>query len=74
MQWFVFAGLSPETGGGRGPSPGTGTTNLRDPFLGQGGTDVLLSCFTILNSGRDLITCCEMYFMLLFSGYICCFY
>jgi len=32
----VEAGLSPETGGGRGPSPGTGTTNLRGPSLDQG--------------------------------------
>lgn len=32
----VEAGLSPETGGGRGPSPGTGTTNLRDLSLDQG--------------------------------------
>nr|XP_019942502.1 PREDICTED: serine/arginine-rich splicing factor 3 isoform X2 [Paralichthys olivaceus] len=29
----VVAGLSPETGGGRGPSPGTGTTSLQDPSL-----------------------------------------
>lgn len=39
---LAFAGLSPETGGGRGPSPGTGTTNLRGPSHGQGGTDIFL--------------------------------
>lgn len=60
-QWdgLVFAGLSPETGGGRGPSPGTGTTNLRDPSLDQGGTDMPVNCFTIISvfcSERDLIT------------------
>lgn len=32
----VEAGLSPETGGGRSPSPGTGTTNLQGPFRDQG--------------------------------------
>lgn len=31
----AVAGLSPETGGERGPSPGTGTTNLRDLSLDQ---------------------------------------
>lgn len=39
---LAFAGLSPETGGGRGPSPGTGTTNLRGPSHGQGGIDIFL--------------------------------
>lgn len=32
----VEAGLSPETGGGRGLSPGTRTTNLHGPFHDQG--------------------------------------
>ncbi|KAF1391640.1 hypothetical protein PFLUV_G00044190 [Perca fluviatilis] len=32
----VEAGLSPETGGGRGPYPGTGTTNLPGPSHDQG--------------------------------------
>lgn len=35
-----FAGLSPETGGGRGPSPGTGTTNLRGPSHDQEGKGI----------------------------------
>lgn len=38
MGCFSSSGLSPETGGERGPSPGTGTTNLRDPSLDQEGT------------------------------------
>lgn len=38
---LTFAGLSPETGGGRGPSPGTGTTNRRGLSHDQGGTDIL---------------------------------
>lgn len=44
MVW-LFSGLSPETGGGRGPSPGTGTTNLRGPSHDQGGTDDRLKYF-----------------------------
>lgn len=39
----VEAGLSPETGGGRGPSPGTGTTNLRGPSHGQGAAPGLMT-------------------------------
>jgi len=39
----VEAGLSPETGGGRGPSPGTGTTNLRDLSLDQGAAPDLMT-------------------------------
>ena len=48
-QWdgLVFTGLSPEIGGGRGPSHGTGTTNLRDLSLDQGGPDVFMFDFTI---------------------------
>lgn len=38
---LAFAGLSQETGGGRGPSPGTGTTNLQGPSHDQGGTDIV---------------------------------
>jgi len=32
----VEAGRSPETGGGKDPSPGTGITNLQDLSLDQG--------------------------------------
>lgn len=39
---FAFTGLFPEIGGGRGPSHGTGTTNLRDLSLDQGGTDIFV--------------------------------
>lgn len=37
---FVFSGLSPETGGEKDPSPGTGTTNPLGPSLDPGGTDI----------------------------------
>ena len=37
---MFLAGLSPETGRGRGPSPGKGTTNLQGLSHAQEGTAV----------------------------------
>lgn len=45
IYFCVHIGPSPETGGGRDLSLGTGTTNLQGPSLDQGGIVILLCSF-----------------------------
>lgn len=52
---MLFVGRSPGTGGGRGPFPGTETTNHRGPFHHHGGIGAFQSPFDVYFSAVALI-------------------